>query len=227
MKRAVSLKEISDGRLYGPNDLVKADCRDCEGCSACCHGMGDSILLDPLDLFRLSTHLKKSFEELLADAVELHVVDGLIQPNLKMAGEREQCVYLTEAGRCGIHPFRPGFCRLFPLGRYYEGRSFRYFLQVHECKKQDRAKVKVKKWLDIPDYKNYETFVLDWHCFLKDMEQKVEQCQEDEKIRQWNLELLNRFYVTPYGEEEDFYEEFRIRLAKARADLGLHEGKRE
>ena len=53
MERDVSMEEISDGRLYGLNDLVKADCRDCRGCSRCCRDMGSSILLDPLDVFRL------------------------------------------------------------------------------------------------------------------------------------------------------------------------------
>ena len=67
--------------------------------------------------------------------------------------------FLTEEGRCGIHPFRPGICRLFPLGRYYEENGFRYFLQVHECQKENRAKVKVKKWLDTPDLKKYETYI--------------------------------------------------------------------
>ena len=29
MRREVSLEEISDGRLYELNDMVKADCQDC------------------------------------------------------------------------------------------------------------------------------------------------------------------------------------------------------
>lgn len=45
MKREVDLNEISDGRLYSSGDMVKVDCHDCEGCSACCQGMGNSILL--------------------------------------------------------------------------------------------------------------------------------------------------------------------------------------
>ena len=49
MKRQVTMEEISDGKLYTSNDLVKADCGDCEGCHACCTGMGSSIVLDPLD----------------------------------------------------------------------------------------------------------------------------------------------------------------------------------
>ena len=67
MKREIDMKEISDGKLYGPNDLVKADCGDCHGCFDCCQGMGQSILLDPLDIYRLTGNLKVTFEELLAD----------------------------------------------------------------------------------------------------------------------------------------------------------------
>ena len=54
MERNVSMDEISDGRLYGLNDMVKADCRDCEGCSACCRGMGTSIAVSytHLDVYK-------------------------------------------------------------------------------------------------------------------------------------------------------------------------------
>ena len=93
MKREVNMKEISDGKLYGPNDLVKADCGDCHGCFACCQKMGQSIVLDPLDIYRLTKHLNVSFEQLLADKIELNVVDGLILPNLKMSGTEEPVSY--------------------------------------------------------------------------------------------------------------------------------------
>ena len=46
MKRYVSLEEISDGRLYGGNDMVKADCHGCKGCHKCCTGMGNSVILE-------------------------------------------------------------------------------------------------------------------------------------------------------------------------------------
>ena len=100
MRREVSMEEISDGKLYTANDLVKADCNDCEGCSACCQKMGQSIILDPLDIYRLTFGLQQKFEQLLADKLELNVVDGVILPNLKMAGENEQCSFLNDEGRC-------------------------------------------------------------------------------------------------------------------------------
>ena len=62
MKREISLEEISDGKLYGSGDMVKVGCDDCRGCSACCRGMGSSIVLDPYDVFRLETGLGLSFE---------------------------------------------------------------------------------------------------------------------------------------------------------------------
>lgn len=210
MKRNIDLKEISDGRLYGSNDLVKADCGDCRGCFACCCGMGNSIILDPLDVHRLTTGLNQSFEALLASYLELNVVDGIILPNLKMQGSRECCAFLNEAGRCTIHAIRPGICRLFPLGRYYENGSFRYFLQTHECKKANRTKVKVKKWIDTPELGKYETFVNRWHYYLKDMGTLIE--KQPEKAKEIDLQILQRFYLTPYG--DDFYTEFEQRMQK-------------
>ena len=150
MKRNVSLEEISDGRLYGPNDMVKADCHGCKGCSKCCQGMGSSIIMDPFDVYRLTTGLGKSMEQLLQKEIELNVVDGVILPNLKMNGDKESCAFLNEEGRCSIHAYRPGICRLFPLGRYYENGSFKYFLQTGECTAV-HSKVKVSKWIDTPN----------------------------------------------------------------------------
>ena len=98
MKRNIDIKEISDGKLYGPNDMVKADCRGCEGCSACCHGMGTSIVLTPLDIYRLEKELNASFGELMTKGVELNLADGVILPNLAMRGEKEACAFLMIPG---------------------------------------------------------------------------------------------------------------------------------
>lgn len=215
MKREVSLEEISDGRLYTSNDMVKADCTGCAGCSACCHGMGKSIVLDPLDIYRLTVGLAMSFEALMQQYIELNVVDGVILPNLKMAEPGEACGFLTEKGRCGIHPHRPGICRLFPLGRYYEGGAFRYFLQVHECKKENRTKVKVKKWIDTPNVKQYEQFVNDWHNFLLKMQERAAD-SEEQTAKQISLFILNQFYIKPYDGLRDFYSQYEERMGQAR-----------
>lgn len=218
MKRNVDMNEISDGKLYELNDIVKVGCNDCKGCSACCQGMGQSIILDPLDIYTLTSALQVTFEELLANAIELNVVDGVILPNLKMSGEKEACVFLNEEGRCDIHPFRPGICRLFPLGRYYEDYGFKYFLQIHECKKSNKTKVKVKKWIDTPDdLQKNQKFICDWHYFIDDVQNRIARMEDDELIKKIDLFILQHFFVEPYNGAEDYYEQFDSRLAKAKA----------
>ena len=130
MKRNIDLKEISDGRLYSSGDMVKAECHDCEGCSDCCQGMGDSIILDPMDIWRLLRGIKKDFSVLMGENyISLGVVDRMILPNLKMDVQKDACPFLNDEGRCSIHSCRPGLCRLFPLGRYYEENGFKYFIR--------------------------------------------------------------------------------------------------
>ena len=221
MEREVSLEDISDGKLYGINDMVRADSGGCEGCSACCRGMGSSIILDPLDMFRLSGNLGMTPEQLLSGPLEVNMVDGIILPNIRMTGRDEACSFLNGEGRCGIHSYRPGFCRLFPLGRLYENRSFSYFLQVHECPKDNRSKVKVRKWIDTPDVKLYEKFVNDWHYFLLDVQEVLYNAEDPNLIRNLNLFVVNRFYLKPYDQNQDFYIQFYERLKEGKELLAL------
>lgn len=235
MKREMDLKAVSDGKLYTANDLVKMGCEECSGCSDCCRGMGESILLDPYDAYQLTSHLQRSFDALLqpevsvaakttpagdADAagtdtgiVGLGIVDGVILPHLHMAGKGEACSFLDEAGRCSIHSFRPGFCRLFPLGRIYENGDFHYFHQIHECRKTRLTKVKIKKWLGIPELRKYERFILDWHDFLERVGAEVRESSDEHACRQLSLSLLYVFYRKPYDPDRDFYEQFYERLS--------------
>lgn len=218
MKREVYTEELK--RLYDSGDMVKADCGGCEGCSTCCRGMGNSVILDPYDMYQLEWGLNLTPEALLGQGmVELNLADGLILPNLKMAGDKEQCVFLNEAGRCRIHAFRPGLCRLFPLGRYYEENGFRYYLQKYECPKPVKAKVKVSKWLDIPDLKQYEEFTLSWHNLLMQCREAAAKAEDEALRKQLVMYLLSVFFMAPYETSADFYSQFAMRLAKASSDL--------
>ena len=223
MKRNVDINEISDGRLYSSGDMVKADCHDCEGCSECCRGMGSSIILDPMDIWRIQKGIGKGFQALLEEGkIELNMADGMILPDLKMDTEREACPFLDSRGRCSIHACRPGLCRLFPLGRYYEENGFKWCSQVHEWRKQDIGKIKIKKWLGIPNLKAYENYIMEWHAFLNQCENALETLSE-ENVRILEMYVLRRFYETAYmaADENGFYEEFSSRLGEVREKFGF------
>lgn len=212
MKRNVDMNQISDGKLYGINDMVKAGCDGCNGCSACCSGMGKSVVLDPLDVYRMTENLGKTFEELLAGNVELNVVDGIILPNLKMSGSEERCSFLDNNGRCRIHGFRPGICRLFPLGRYYENRGHRYFLQIYECPKENKTKVKVKNWIDTPDIKSYEEFADKWHYMLEDLQEVIIKTSDEALTKQISMYVLQTFYIKEYRSDVNIYRQINDRI---------------
>ena len=206
-----NLEEISDGKRYGLNDMVRAACNDCAGCSSCCEDMGDSIILDPLDIYELTANLACSFEDLLKKEIGLTVADGMILPNLKMT-EENVCPFLNQEKRCSIHGFRPGICRVFPLGRIYEDDHLDYFLQLDGCVKENRSKVKVSKWLDTQELKKNQKYLIDWHAFRKKIEGILQEMEDENQKKTISMFLLNTFFMNPYDGKMDFYEQFYERM---------------
>ena len=197
--------------LYGPNDMVRADCGDCKGCSHCCREMGDSVTLDPYDIFRLTKATGKSFPEMLGTEIQLGMKGFLILPHLKMQEKGNCCIFLDENGRCRIHALRPGICRLFPLGRIYADGKFRYFLQGSECLAKDRTKIKIRKWVENGEGREYEPYLLSWHAFLLRKSEELSGLS-GAALKEADMDILKRFYMTGFG--EDFFGEFKKRLGE-------------
>lgn len=203
-----NLLEISDGKLYKSNDMVRLLCHDCAGCSDCCKNMGDSIVLDPYDAWLLQKATGQSFEKLLAlNIIGLSPVEGLLLPYLNA---QPQCYFLNEEGRCDIHEFRPGICRLFPLGRNYDEKGLSYFLLKDACSVNSRQKCKIDKWLGVPELKRYEAFLLQWHELRAKVRSLVQKSSDQQYASAITTGFLKLFYIRPY--EEGFYEDFEKRL---------------
>lgn len=235
MIREGSLEDISDGRLYTENDCVRADTGNCEGCkSVCCHGMGNTIVLEPYDVHRITQALNVDFEQLLNDSIEINYVDGIMLPNLKMKESTGSCAFLNEEKRCMIHKARPALCRLFPLGRYWEDEAhFKYILQVGQCRKEPLIKIKVRKWLDTDNLKEYNSYVVLWHRYLKriqaavaDIRKLLSEGDMDEELAATQIKTiclytLKTFYMAAYDGEGTFYEQFERRVHKACEAMGM------
>lgn len=195
---------------YTRRDMVKISCNDCRGCSNCCRGMGDSIKLNPYDIYKLCSNLNCDPVQLLKEQIELQVDEGIIVPNIKMQQDTNACGFLNEEGRCRIHSFRPSLCRLFPLGRDYDGERFSYFVLEDACPAKGKSKVKIEKWIGEPSMNQYEAFITDWHYLLKACKQKIIDMEEAE-IKQYNMKFLQCFFLQPYDEEVAFYEQYQNR----------------
>jgi len=215
MKREIDINDISDGQRYTSTDMVKISCNDCKGCSSCCHDMGKSIVLDPYDIYQLTKGLNVTFDELMSGdnpVIELSMADGILLPNIVMDNEKNACSMLNEEGRCSIHNFRPGFCRMFPLGRLYENGSFSYFNQIYECSYPNKSKIKVKKWLGIDNLSMYEKFALRWHDYLEDVRTAVDEAEDTNTVRAIMYGFIKKFYGEAYNSEESFYDQIYRRL---------------
>ncbi|MDO4188122.1 MAG: YkgJ family cysteine cluster protein [Lachnospiraceae bacterium] len=215
MERNIDINEISDGKKYTSSDIVKIGCNECYGCSKCCREMDGLITLDPYDIHRMISGLNgENFDSLVNRHIELSVDRGIIIPTLMMDADTKACTFLNEEGRCKIHDYRSGICRLFPLGRAYENESFYYFLQKDECPHPSKTKVKIKNWLGTKELTKYEKFVCDWHYFLMDLMEYVKSAS-DEESNQINSAILQIFYRTSYDEE--FYNDFYTRINKVKS----------
>lgn len=201
--------------LLSSNDMAKLGCGECSGCSSCCRGMGQSILLDPYDIFQLQTATGQNFAGLMQEQIELCVENGIILPALKMQSATDACGFLDREGRCRIHRHRPGLCRLFPLGRHYDDRGLHYFVLEDACRIQNRTKVKIRKWLDIPALSQYEKFLVTWHDLRKELQKQIMERQSDSYTQKVNVRFLELFFQRPYDTEVDFYQQFAKRKETA------------
>ena len=197
-------------KLYGPQDMVRIRSSECAGCGACCRGMGDTIVLDPYDVWQLSAGTGRSFEELMGTGIDLHVEEGVILPHLMMGQNRQGCAFLAEDGKCSIHSFRPGICRLFPLGRQFDEKKTSYFIVPDGCVKGGLSKVRIDKWLGIPDLPRYEQFKAEWRAILRRLEARLAAEPSADVQRNINVYFLQTFYMAPYAcpSVEAFYKEF-------------------
>ncbi len=215
MEHNVNLEEISDGKLYTKNDLVKLGCDGCNGAASCCHFADDTITIDPFDIYQLATGEALPFDLLYAKGlIALSPVNGLLLPHLNFSKEQNVCPFLQKEGRCTIHANRPGLCRLFPLARYFEGDTLSYILQIHECPSSVTPKVKVKHWVGLPHMDQYEAFLVAWHALVLRVQNKIAAAPDTKAISVVTTALLNTFFLTPYQADTDFYSQFQARLAQ-------------
>ena len=221
MKSINILDEISDGKLYDIEDIVKADTCGCDGCSDCCHDVGELVVLTPFDIYEMVNYLGVEFDELLGDKIELRQNNKILLPYLKMQDKDKRCSFLNKENRCMIHSKRPNICRLFPLGRAYQDDDFKYFLQVGNCPKEDLKDVKVKSWIGIENYDENKRFILEWYKFIKALTFRLKFVRDEEEIRAINKTLLDGCYRIKIKEDEDFYSVFLKDLPNIKNSLGI------
>ena len=140
-----------------------------------------------------------------------------------MKSDTQSCAFLESDGRCSIHSYRPGICRLFPLGREFNEEKTSYFIVPEGCVKGGLSKVRIDKWLGISDLPAYEQFKAQWHSLVRRLKARIAAEPSEEVRRNVNLYYLRVFFMAPYENitsADAFYREAADRSQKF-ADAAL------
>ncbi len=101
------------------------------------------------------------------------------------------------------------------MGRSYDEKGLHYFLLEDACRIQNRTKIKIKKWLEVPALSQYEKFLAAWHDLRKEVQEQIIKRQSDNFTQKVNVQMLELFFQKSYDTEEDFYQQFEERKETA------------
>lgn len=135
----------------------------CKECGSCCRKRQQPIMVTTCDIYYAmkaigstpTESLKKHFRFIIGHDSHLPVV---------LLKERDDgsCSFLRK-GKCSIHQNKPMVCRLYPLGRYYDGtdKKYHYFTQPNSCE-GNKQKTTLQEWLTSFDIPAHEEENLLW-----------------------------------------------------------------
>ena len=197
MIREIDEKLIRPEQLMSSTDMAKLGCNHCRECSDCCKNRAEWITLDAFDVKELKANLNYSFTGLLEQGlITLSVIDGVVLPCLSKKQSADECLFLQSDGKCSIHAFRPGICRMFPLARlYHEDGSFSYFLQEGECPRNNGVKIKISRWLGYPDIRRYEQSVRQYHDALLKLRKNCASAETPEEMTALQKKFLEDWFI--------------------------------
>lgn len=143
---------MTNVRAVALNEKVSFHCQLC-GC--CCRFVKDSIMLEPMDIYRLARHLRNQGEPIVGteDVLAQYAHVSWLADNfpiflLNTVGTLDACVFLKD-GRCSVYEARPLVCRMYPFSAApgKRGRDFLYFLCTEKSHHFSDGMVTVKDWL--------------------------------------------------------------------------------
>ncbi len=143
---------MEKSKLVTPDEDITFHCQLCGGC--CCD-VKDCIMLEPMDIYRLTRYLREQGELVTGteDVLARYAHPAWLMDNfpvflLNTVGKSGICTFLKE-GRCSVYEARPRVCRLYPfsVGPGERDQDFQYLLCTEKPHHFAGGIVKVKDWL--------------------------------------------------------------------------------
>lgn len=132
---------------------------ECIRCGNCCRHVAESVMLEPLDAYRLARFLRGRGEvESVTEVYDKYTGPVILDYGypifaLNTGGTDQTCVFLVD-NRCRIYEARPRTCRLYPftVDQGTRGRDFQYLQCIdNNAGHFGTGRTSVKDWM----YENF------------------------------------------------------------------------
>lgn len=119
----------------------------CKMCGDCCRKRSEAIILTGYDVYNIAKATNLTPLEVLTKYTECQRGTDSHLPIVYLKERFDGSCSLLRKGKCTIQKDKPVVCRLYPLGRYYDGSGHKYFKQRASCVGAG-VEIKVKDWLE-------------------------------------------------------------------------------
>ena len=120
---------------------------ECKMCGDCCRKRKEPIIISGLDAFYIAKALDMEMPALFNKILNVEVGYTSKMPTVYLQERLDGSCRLLRNGRCMVQDNKPIVCRLYPIGRLFNGKEFVYFNQHSSCGGKETP-ITLREWLN-------------------------------------------------------------------------------
>lgn len=197
----------------------------CTACGACCKNVRDSVMLEPLDAFRIVRHFRENgcadtAEDILGRIAERKALSDCFDVFvLKTVNDSGVCVMLKN-DRCSIYPVRPHTCKLYPFTAEPcpKEHRFRWLLCTEQAHHFGAGKVTAREWQRKNVSAEEKEFLFEKWRVVPQLGELVRKLPEEN--REQATQMIFAYQYLAYDFEQPFLPQYKENMLFLRSLLG-------
>lgn len=187
IQRLLDLQE----RTIGMEDTFEFGCKQC---GECCRKRSDPVIITGYDLYNIAKAMNMLPAEAMVEFTGCTVGADSKMPVVYLKERLDGSCRLLRKGKCMIQQDKPVVCRVYPLGRYIDGKDIHYFIQ-DTCKGEHKT-IKVRDWLEGFNIPELDEVSLYWSKLVASAVLYMQTLKTKDKQDEFFKECLNVLYFS-------------------------------
>ena len=193
---------------------------DCSCCGDCCRNVKGSVMLESLDLYRISRFLKMEMSEVaLKYADTAFIAHGFPVLVLETKQHLDACVFL-KSSRCSVHQASPRACRTYPIGIVPDNDNPGEWLSFMVSKNQHHftgQQHRVKDWIDETFTTEDREFITADYTYAVELAKLINNIDKQHDTEILHLTLLFKYFA--YDITKDFLPQYMNNMEQLKTSL--------